>query len=839
MSPLPTGTVTFLFTDIEGSTKLWEQHPEAMKAALARHDAILRQAIEANGGYVFKTVGDAFCAAFPTAPEALKSALAAQRSVYAEQWDETPIKVRMGLHTGAAQERDDDYFGPTLNRTARLFSAGYGGQTILSLATYELVRDHLPPGAGLRDLGNHRLKDLHRPEHVFQLVVPDLPADFPPLKTLDNHPNNLPIQATPFIGRERELEVVRQRLLRPEVRLLTLTGTGGAGKTRLALQSAADLLDEFPAGVFFIPLAPIGEATLVVSAIASALGVREGAGKPLMNALKDYLHQKQLLLVLDNFEQVASAAPLVSELWAAAPRLKMLVTSREMLRLYGEHNYPVPPLALPDPKHLPALERLRQYEAVQLFIERAQAAKAGFAITNENAPAVAEICARLAGLPLAIELAAARVRLLSPPAILARLSLKLLTGGARDLPARQQTMRAAIGWSYDLLVAAEQTLFRRLAVFVGGCTLEAVEAVCNAENDLPMDILDGLGSLADKSLVEHDEFGNEPRFRMLETLREYALERLEESGEAEALRRRHAQCHLTLAEKADSELRGPRAAARLDWFEMEHDNLRAALAWSLGQATADADIEMGMTLTTLMAGFWNIRGHLSEGREWLAKALALKPKKSASRALVLIWAGYLAYSQGDYASARALYEESLAIERELGDKAGIATSLNNLGLVAKAQGDYASARALHEESLAIWRELGNKAGIAMSLNNLGNVAYAQGDYTSARALHEESLGIKRELGDKAGIAKSLYNLGELAGVTHEPERAAQLFGAAEALRVLINTPITTQERAEYDGAVGAVKAQMDEAAFAAAWEAGRKMTMEEAVAYALESATDG
>ncbi len=505
MADLPTGTVTFLFTDIEGSTTRWEHQRAAMQAALARHDDILRAAIEAHEGHVFKTVGDAFYAVFTSAPDALEAALAAQSPLQAEAWSEDvdTLRVRMALHTGTVQQRDGDYFGPPLNRVARLLSAGHGGQVLLSHVTRELVRDYLPPGAELRDLGEHRLKDLIRPEHVFQLVAPDLPADFQPLRTLDNRPNNLPLQLTPFIGRERELEVVRERLAQPDMRLLTLSGPGGTGKTRLGLQVAADLLDTFPDGVWFVNLAPISDPALVMPTIAATLGIAEVAGQSLLDTLKWYLRDKQMLLVLDNFEQVLPAAPVVNDLLAAAPGLKVLVTSRALLGIYGEHDVAVPPLALPDLRRLPPLERLSQYEAVRLFIERAQAAKSDFAITGENAPAVAEICVRLDGLPLAIELAAARIRLLPPQALLQRLSsrLKLLTGGRRDLPARHQTLRGAIEWSYSLLDPVEQTLFARLAVFVGGRTLEAVEAVCNADGDLEVDVLDGLASLVDKSLV--------------------------------------------------------------------------------------------------------------------------------------------------------------------------------------------------------------------------------------------------------------------------------------------------------------------------------------------------
>src|SRR5215210_4070551 len=534
----PTGTVTFLFTDIEGSTRMWEKDPEAMGSTVARHDEVLRGAIEANEGHVFKTVGDAFCAAFPTAPDALEAAISAQRLLHAGgQDEESRLRVRMALHTGAAEERGGDYFGPPLNRVARLLSVGHGGQVLLSSPAQELVRDQLPTGADLRDLGEHRLKDLIRPERVFQLLIPDLPEDFPALRTLDVRPNNLPVQPTPLVGREKEVEAVRERLGGSSgARLLTLTGPGGIGKTRLALQVAAEALEEFEDGAFFVALAAIADPALVAPAIAGSLGVLDSGERPLIEGLKDHLRDRQPLLLLDNFEQVLEASSLVGELLSSCPELKVLATSRISLRLYGEREYPVPPLALPDPAHLPPPERLTQYEAVRLFVERAQDARPDFSVTNENAPAVAEICARLDGLPLAIELAAARAKILSPQAMLSRLSnrLKLLKGGARDLPERQQTLRGAIDWSHALLEEGEKVLFAMLSVFAGGRTLEAIEAICDAEGDLPVDVLDGVEPLADKSLLREEEGpGGEPRFVMLETIHQYAKEKLEESGEAE------------------------------------------------------------------------------------------------------------------------------------------------------------------------------------------------------------------------------------------------------------------------------------------------------------------
>ena len=508
MPELPTGTVTFLFTDIEGSTTRWEHHPEAMRAALARHDALLRSVITSHGGFVFKTVGDAVCAAFAVAADAVTAAVTAQRAVAAEEWGEVgPLRVRMALHTGAAQSRDQDYFGPPLNRVARLLSTGYGGQVLLSAATQELARDSLPEGESLLDLGEHALKDLLRPEHVYRLTGPDLLSDFPPLKSLSCHPHNLPMQPTPLIGREHEVASVCGLLRRPEVCLVTLSGPGGVGKTRLALQVAAELADQFADGVFLVPLAPVSDPERVVPAIIRTLSIREASDQPLFTLLQSALKDKHLLLLLDNFEQVTTAAVQVAELLAACPTLKVLVTSRVVLHVRAEHEFAVPPLTLPNLECLPDLVALSQYEAVALFIERAQATKPDFQVTNANAPAVAAICADLDGLPLAIELAAARVKYFPPQTLLTRLEqgLSLLSGGARELPARQQTLRGAIAWSYDLLSPEEQQLFRRLSVFVNGCTLEAAEQVCTAAGPLAGDLLEGLMSLVDKSLLRQAE----------------------------------------------------------------------------------------------------------------------------------------------------------------------------------------------------------------------------------------------------------------------------------------------------------------------------------------------
>jgi predicted ATPase/class 3 adenylate cyclase len=876
MVDLPTGTVTFLFTDIEGSTSRWEQHRAAMQAALARHDALLRDAIDAHGGVVFKTVGDAFYATFATAPAALAAALAAQRALQAEVWDATlgQVRVRMALHTGTAEVRGGDYFGPALNRVARLLSAGSGGQTLLSTVTHELVRDQLPPGAELRDMGEHRLKDLLRPEQVFQVVVADLQDDFPPLKSLDRLPNNLPLQLTPLIGRERETAALQERLLQPHIRLLTLLGPGGTGKTRLALQAAAAVVDAFGDGVFFVNLAPITAPDLVASVIAQTLHVTEAAGQPLVASLSQFLADKQLLLLLDNFEQVTPAAPLVADLLAAAPRLTVLVTSRIALHVAGEQEVPVPPLTVPDPNHLPPLERLGQYEAVRLFIQRAQAVKPEFQLTQANAPAVAEICVRLDGLPLAIELAAARVKLLPPAALLTRLQsrLKLLIGGAQNLPARQQTLRGAIDWSYSLLDPAEQTLFARLAVFMGGRTLDAVEAICNPDGDLPIDSFDGVASLLDKSLLRQEEgTDGEPRLVMLETIHEYARERLDASGEGEALRHQHLAYFLALAEQAEPELDGAAQVAWLGRLETEHDNLRAALQGALDAGEA----EHALRLAGALSRFWAQRSYLSEGRQWLAAALALPHAVApAVQAKGLRAAGVLAWRQGDYAHATSLTEASLARHRALGDQQGVASALLSLGNVVADQGDYARAITLFEESLRLYRTLGDNEGIARILGNMGGLAAEQGDYLRAQPLLEESLTVSRVQGNKllSGITltnlglvalyqgqyarargrlqESLvlsqelgfqlgfaYNLEGLAGVAAGQGvalQAARLWAAAEALRAVLGAPLSPADRAQFAPMVEAAQAQVAPAAWAQAWAEGRAMPVEQVIIYALE-----
>jgi predicted ATPase len=729
------------------------------------------------------------------------------------------------------------------------------------------------------------------------------------------------------VGREHSLGAVSTLLQGTEGRLLTLSGPGGVGKTRLAVQVARTVQEHYADGVAFADLSPLREVPLVASAIAAALGVREQGRQPLREALVAHLRGRQVLLVLDNAEQVlAAAAAVVAALRAACPGLRLLVTSRVALRLQGEQVYPVPPLALPDTSSQRAPEALGAVAAVALFVQRARAVRPEFALTPQNAAAVAALCAWLDGLPLAIELAAARVGVLPPAALLARLdrALGVLTGGPRDQPARQRTLRDTIAWSYDLLAPQEQTLFRRLAVFAGGATLAAVEAICTpmapdaaapARPAAALEVLGDLAALVEASLLRCEEDARgEARYRLLEMVREFARERLEATAEGPAARERHLTWCLALAEEAGPQLRGPEQQRWLARLEAEHDNLRAALGWAREQGAG----EPGLRLAVALWRFWDVRGHLSEGRSWLdallagsraapaalratalsgagvlahgqgdygpatallEEALALYRKRGdkGGSALALQHLGSVAVDQGDYGQARALYEEALALKRELGDQPGVATSLFDLGLVAHEQGDAGRAAALYAECLARYRGLGDTQGIARALGNLGTVAHDQGDYGRARALYEESLALFRELGAKESIALTLICLGNVAhdhgddgraasrheeavalcralgskwlaaygleglatvaGAAGQGERSARLFGAAAATRRLIGAPLPPRERPHYERLVAAARAHLDAAAFAAAWAAGEALSLEQAIAYALEQST--
>jgi predicted ATPase/class 3 adenylate cyclase len=827
---LPVGTITFLLTDIEGSTRLWAEQPELMAPCVARHDALLTEAITANHGAIVRTrgEGDSFFAVFDRATDAVAAARDIQRALVAEPWSGgIVIRTRIGMNTGEAELRDGDYYGSAINRCARIRAIGHGGQALLSQATSELVRDELPENVSLRDLGLHRLKDLQRPEQVYQILHPDLPHEFPRLNSLDALPNNLPLQLTSFVGRQREMEQVRNLLA--ETHMLTLAGAGGLGKTRLALQVAAEVADGYPGGVWLVELGtlPAGaDVSLVAQELLRALSLRAPAGRTPIETLCDHLRAARALIILDNCEHVITASATLAEaLLRACPEVRLLATSREVLAVPGEIVWRVPPLAVsaapsswmthlrwvppPDREYtslepgaprssgreapLPSQEpgagsqEPTYDEAVRLFVERATASQPRFALTPQNAATVAQICVRLDGLPLAIELAAARVKVLAVEQIASRLDdvFRLLTGGSRTALPRQQTLRALIDWSFDLLSERERTLMARLPVFAGGFTLEAVMAICSDPDMDEYEVLDLLGQLVDKSLVIADELPGEVRYRLLETIRQYAREHTVQSGEEAELRARHRDWYLEFAERTEPELLGSAPEGALALLEREHDNLRAALA-SI-QAPDEAD--QGLRLVGALWRFWAMRGYLAEGREQMARVLALVEAGSSptvcspvDHAKVLHGAALLAHWQGDYEAARSLGESGLAIRRELGDRQQIADSLNNLGGIAVDLGDLAAARSLYEESLALRRELGDQQGIANSLHWLGNVTSDQGDAVTARGLYEESLAIRRRIGNQPGIADSLNCLGVLADQAGEPERAQALFEESLAIR---------------------------------------------------------
>ena len=799
MPNLPTGTVTLLFSDIEGSTRLLQQLGERYADVLAECRHLLRQVFVEYNGREVDTQGDAFFVAFARATDALAAAAAMQQALAERTWPEgISVRVRIGLHTGEPKLTADGYIGMDVHHAARIMSAGHGGQILLSPTTRQLVEQHLPAGTSLQDLGEHRLKDLQRPSHLFQLSLQGLSSDFPPLKTLDTHPNNLPIQPTPFIGREKEVAAVTRLLTRPDVRLVTLSGPGGVGKTRLALHVAAELADDFIDGVFIVALAPVNDPAQVVPAIAQTLGISEASHLPLLSLLEAALKGKQLLLLLDNFEQVVDAAVILADLLAACPLLKVVVTSRMRLQVRAEHEFIVPPLSVPTLKHPPDAKSLSHYEAVSLFIERAQATKPDFSVTNANAPAVAAICAHLDGLPLAIELAAARVKHFSPHMLLSRLEqgLSVLTGGARDLPARQQTLRGAIAWSYDLLPPEEQKLFRHLAVFVDGWNLEAAEVLCMARGGLAADMLEGMASLVDKSLLRQEEQAEgETRFWMLQTLREFGLEQLARCGELEATRQAHAEYYLQLAEEAQPSLQATEQDRWMTRLEQEHENLRAALDWLLAQARGGSEhsaqqAERVLRFCTALSWFWSIRGYSREGQRFLEHALALGESVSAPvKARAFYTAAELAFLLDDLARTERLSRESLYLFRELGNQAGMADALLLLGTSAWARGEYLLARSQLEEAATLYQKMGEHWKRGRCLTQLARISTLQGEYDEARGLLEHSLALYRTLGDKERIGWVLYLQGRLLFLSgHDPAAARSLTEQSLTLLQEINNP---------------------------------------------------
>lgn len=953
MANLPDGTVTFLLTDIEGSTQLLQRLREEYASVLATQRMLLRDAFSNWNGVEVDTQGDSFFVAFARAGDAVNAAIKAQRALSENVFpQDTRVQVRMGMHTGEPQISDTHYVGIDVHRAARIAAAAHGGQVLLSQTTRELVESDLPAGVSLRDLGEHRLKDLRRAEHLYQLVIAGLPSEFPPVKSLQASPNNMPLQLTSFVGREKEIKEVKEALER--ARLVTLTGVGGTGKTRLALHVAAEVIDDFQDGVWLVELAPLTEPALVPQAIAASLGLREQPGRAFLELLKDYLAAKHLLLVLDNCEHlIEECAQVADVLLHAAPHLKILATSREGLGIAGESTYHVHSLSLPDNQTLQA-EALSQYDAVRLFIDRAVAVQPTFQVTNQNALAVAQVCARLDGIPLAIELAAARVKGLSAEQIASRLDdrFRLLTGGSRTALPRQRTLQAAIDWSYRLLAEQERVLLRRLSVFAGGWTIKAAEFVCASKEIESNDILELLLRLVDKSLVVAETKGTQPRYHMLETIRQYAQEKLDESGEAEHVRTRHLDFFLQLAEESEPKFLGADFMQAYQPLEQDLDNFRAALEWSLTGEKA----EEGLRIAGSFANYWWDMHHRNEGLVWLQRLLAAPSGQSRTRArakalgvaavfdydpskthglalecleisreleysegvvyglralgsneryfgnpetarayfaeslpllpelphsnitYLTFWqASSVEIDQNDWGAAQALIEEALLLARQAAE-AWLNVYVLRLGYITLCQGHLARARQLIEEGLR-WNAsetddftsaislvyLGllefyernyEQAGahiedvirllrlaqaddeLPLTLSDLADVKRCQGEYEQASKLYQESLALAMPSPDKHAISYSLKGTAMLAAARQQDERAARVFGAAEALRELWRLPLKPVEEPDYESAIAGLHARLDDAKFNAAWNDGRASILRDGASQALEQAIE-
>ena len=899
---LPTGTVTFLLTDIEGSTQLWEKSPEAMKAALASHDTILREAIEANQGQVIKTTGDGFLAVFPTALEALQTTIRAQQAL------QTPLEglkiaVRMGLHTGEAELREGDYFGPSLNRTARIMAVGYGGQVLLSGVTAELVQVELPANTAIKDLGEHRLKGLSNAEHLWQLVAPGLQGEFPALQSLTTLPNNLPLQLTTFIGREKDIASIKTLL--NSARLVTLTGSGGTGKTRLSLEIGSELLKSFPNGVWLIELAPLAAPEQILPALAQVFGLQEIPSTTLESLVVDYLRDKKLLIILDNCEHlIAACARLVEELLQHSAALKVLASSREALGIAGEMSYRIPSLA--------------ESESTCLFEERARAANPAFTLTDANAASVAQICARLDGIPLAIELAAARTRLLSAEQIASRLDdrFRLLVGGSRTALPRQQTLRALIDWSYDLLTNEEQSLLRSASVFVGGWSLEALEAV----SDDP-DAMEHLEQLINKSLVIPQEHDGAMRYFMLETIRQYAREKLFDSKEVARRRDRHFAYFDDLSEKMWGAFLSYNFLPMVASANDEADNVRAALQWGLeNHSVENVRLAANFCVVTSM-----LPGAMADGVAAAREAVEhvrslpavsgeadLRRQKIIARALFAI--GMMSMGVGDNPFAVQVLREAISLSRAIGEKRMLGYSLemyfnathfmympdrdeaaregfvifsqeikddyglnlsymNMANIAAKngnesekiffmeklkkemriapasfqmgifllfmgkdesGHGKYIEAKRTFAEAEKLYKELGSMNFATAMRSEIGHVERVSGNLHESRSIYQETIKHWQELGNRSAVAHELECFGSLAISDEQPARAAGLFGAAETLREKCQSPMTDEERVEYDQWVAQLHTKLAEAEYNAAWAHGRLMPMDQAIQFALE-----
>ena len=877
MGGLPTGTVTLLFSDIEGSTALLRRLGDRYAEALSAQRALLRAAFGAGGGRELGTEGDSFFIVFESASDAVRSCAAAQRALASHDWPGgVTVRVRMGLHSGEPARHEDGYIGMDVHRAARIAATAHGGQVVLSDATRQLVESRLPAGVSMRDLGWHRLKDIEAPEHIYQLVAPGLEEHFPALKSLGTQ-TSLPLPLTPLVGRDGDLVQLCSWLQRPGVRLVTLTGTGGVGKTRLALAGAAALGEFFPHGVFFIALAAVRDAEVMWKAIADGLDV--GGDRPTADAVTEHLSARRALLVLDNLEQLDGAVGVVAALLAAAPGLVVVATSRRPLHLQGEQEQPVPPLEVPRGA---GVEEVAACGAARFFAQQAAMVKPGFTITPANAADVAAICRRLDGLPLAIELAAARAKLLAPKALLARLNQSLgLAAGDAGRPSRQRELRNTIAWSYDLLTPDLAQVFRQMGVFTGGCDLDALAAVAMADQGLGADPLQQAAELLDVSLITVTEGADgEPRVGMLETIREFALERLERSGDLESSRRRHAEFHAALAERAHGQLRGPEHLAWLDRLEAEHDNLRAALSWSFDTGAADEAgagqrTETGLRLAQALSQFWYQHGHATEGRRWLERAIELASNDAgAPLAHAAHGLGILLQQQGEDDAALPLFERSLAIWRALDDRDHVAQELNSIGITRRSIGDLDAARSLLEDSIAIARELGNDARLATGLSNLGLVEVNAGNLDRAMDMLDEALVLDRKLGDawgaaidqqslaaaslRAGRAREAHDLlssilddvvgsGDIdflasilelsAAITAElgdALRAARLAGAAETIRENAGMPIAEPDAALLERFLAPIRATIPREAWDSELAAGRALTQQQAITLVAE-----
>jgi predicted ATPase/class 3 adenylate cyclase len=780
-SARPTGTVTFLFSDIEGSTVRWEGAPDKMELALERHDALMRSAIEAHCGYAFKTIGDAFCAAFATVPDAIDAAVDAQRSLAAEDFSAVEgIRVRMALHTGQSAERDGDYFGPTVNRVARLVAIGHGGQVLLSRACTALLQDDLPSHRSVRDLGPHRLKDLAQPEHVYQLIAPDLPEAFPALLSLDQRSNNLPSQLTSFVGREEVVAEVKALLERH--RLVTLTGTGGAGKTRCAIQVGAELVDGSGNGVWLAELAPISDSSLVGSVIARALSVQESPNRPIQDTLLAYLKRKRLLLILDNCEHVIEEARTVAAaILHACPEVRILATSREGLNISGEQVYRMPSLSVPSVGQTVSAQDLLTFGAPLLFVDRALSVDNRFALTDENVPHVVGICRRLDGIPLAIELAAARVKVLSARQLAQMLDerFRVLTGGYRSALPRHQTMRALIDWSYDLLSNEERGLFRKLSIFAGGFTLESATAVCGDETLDEIAILDQLSSLVDKSLVQAEPVGSGTRYRLLESTRQYAREKLNESGAYDGVARAHATAYLALAEELEETHETTNDRAWLARAEPELENFRAALGWALG---ARGDVFLGQRLAGTLRLVWSAFG-AAEGRQWLQTARELADAQTPPATLAALDLAEALFASGllQHRASLTAGERALARYRELGDPLRTAYAQREVGRALVFLGNIAEGEAISTQALAQARTLGARRLTSIVLEPLATARTFAGDLAGARKYYAEALAIARSIGAEREATVIAMNLAEAEFRGGDAATALRL--ASEALAV--------------------------------------------------------